>query len=155
VAGYSEQAYRLCGALVFAAKTAVISVLFAVWPGAGLDVSISDVGIVGFAALAGAIAAMFGVAIGRLFRQQVLALMCTGAYLIFAETAFSSPQVMRILGISEEWHKQLLPFVPGQAFKDMLFGTGSTPVFAALILLSWVGQISALAYLLDRKREWQ
>lgn len=143
------------GALFVLAQTGVIALMFSVWPGAGLNVTTADIGTIGLSALGGALSAMLGVAVARLIRVPVAAILATVAYGLIIEQALRSPLLVRVFGISEELYEQLTKCLPGPAFNGLVSESAASSAKFAGVLIAWVALISFCALLLDRRREWR
>lgn len=143
------------GALFVLMQTGIIGIMFGLWPSAGLNVTASDLWPVGLSAFGGAISAMLGVALGRLIRVPVAAILGTVAYGLILEPALRSSLLVRLFGISEELYEKLMKFLPGPAFNDLVGDSAASSAKSAAILLAWVALISFCGLLLDRRREWR
>ncbi len=134
--------YGVCGAMIALVEVCVLVGIIAVWPGAPLVLG-SNWGISLLVVIAGgALAGVLGVAVARLIRSQVAAVITVVGYVFILGRL--------LIGLGEELHVPILTYVPSL---ELTNNPAHSAGVALLILVGFSIGIAGLAMLLDRRRD--
>ena len=134
--------YGVCGAVIALLEVGITAGIIAAWPGTPLVLG-SGWGVNLLVVVAGgALAGILGVAVARLIRSQVAAIITVIGYV------FILGQLL--IGLGHELHIPIMTYVPSLELTNNIAHSAGV---ALLILVGYSIAIAGLAMLLDRRRD--